>query len=328
MSPILVVGLVVATAAMAGIAAALRRRGGRTVSIRRDAPTTTRSLPTGGLGERIRGVFRGGVDGETWRMLEETLLAADVGVAATTALVDAVRARGVTDGAEALRALRSEMMAVFGSTDRSLALDGSPVVVVVVGVNGSGKTTTIAKLAARLQRQGHRVILGAADTFRAAASDQLRTWGERLGIDVISGSPGADPASVAHDALAAARARGATVLIVDTAGRLHDKRNLMDELTKIVRVLGRDGTPPHEVLLVIDGTTGQNGLAQARAFATAAAVTGVALSKLDGTARGGIAIAIERELGVPIKLVGVGEGLADLRDFMAGEFVDSLLEDR
>lgn len=326
MTPVLVVAVVVAIAAAAGVVAALRR--GRRTDVRRDAPTVTAQRSRGALGERIAAVFGGGLAAGTWDALEETLLAADVGVATATALVEAVRSRGVSDAEEARRVLRSEMVAAFGSADRSLRLEGSPAVVVVVGVNGSGKTTTIAKLGARLAARGHRVILGAADTFRAAAADQLEAWGKRLGIEVIAGSPGADPASVAHDALAAARARGATVLIVDTAGRLHEKRNLMDELGKIVRVLGRDGPPPGEVLLVIDGTTGQNGLAQARAFGRAAGVTGIAISKLDGTARGGIALAIERELGVPIKLVGVGEAPADLRDFVPGEFVDSLLEDR
>ncbi len=318
--------MVAAVAAAAVVLAVVRR--GRSTDVRRDTPTIAPPRPRGGLGGRIATVFGGGVGAGTWEALEETLLAADVGVATASALVGAVRSRGVSDAAEAQRVLRAEMVAAFGSSDRSLTVEGAPAVIVVVGVNGSGKTTTIAKLAARLSSEGHRVVLGAADTFRAAAADQLRTWGERLGIDVISGSPGADPASVAHDALAAARARGATVLIVDTAGRLHDKRNLMAELAKIVRVLGRGGPAPGEVLLVIDGTTGQNGLAQARAFGEAVGVTGVAVSKLDGTARGGIALAIERELGVPIKLVGVGEALTDLRDFIPGEFVDSLLEGR
>jgi fused signal recognition particle receptor len=308
-------------------AVVVRRRRG-VIEVRRDAPTIAPRRASGGLGDRIAAVFGGGVGTAAWTALEETLLAADVGVAAATALVEEVRAGGVSDAAEARRMLRTAMVSAFRSTDRSLHLDGSPAVIVVVGVNGSGKTTTIAKLAARLGARGHRVILGASDTFRAAAADQLRLWGERLGIDVISGSPGADPAAVAHDALAAAKARGATVLIVDTAGRLHDKRNLMDELRKIVRVLGRDDPPPAEVLLVIDGTTGQNGLSQAKAFLEAVGVTGVAISKLDGTARGGIALAIERELGVPIKLVGVGEAAPDLRDFVPGEFVDSLLEGR
>jgi fused signal recognition particle receptor len=304
----------------------LWRRRSRPTAIHRDAPTIAAPVVRQGLGERLAAVFGAAPDLATWTALEETLLFADVGVATTTALVEAVRGRGVKDGAAARRALRDEMVAAFASGDRSLRLVGSPAIVVVVGVNGSGKTTTIAKLATRWHEAGRRVLLGAADTFRAAAADQLRTWGERLGIDVVAGNPGTDPAAVAHDALAAARARGCDVLIVDTAGRLHDKRNLMDELSKIVRVLGRDGTAISEVLLVIDGTTGQNGLAQARAFSAAVGVTGVAVAKLDGTSRGGIALAIERELGIPIKLIGVGEGIGDMRDFAPGEFVDSLLE--
>lgn len=324
MNPTQVVGLVALIAVVAiGIAVARRRRG--SPEVLRDAPTVAAPRSPGGLGERLAMVLRGGIDASTWSALEETLLAADVGVASTNSLVEAVRSSGVKDASEARRVLRDQMVAALSATDRSLRLAGSPAVVVVVGVNGSGKTTTIAKLAALLGSRGHRVMLGAADTFRAAAAGQLKVWGDRLGIDVVSGAPGADPASVAHDALAAARARGHSVVVVDTAGRLHDKRNLMDELRKIVRVLGRDA-PVSEVLLVIDGTTGQNGLAQARAFQEAVGVTGVVVSKLDGTARGGIALAIERELGVPIKLVGVGERLSDLRDFVPTEFVDSLLE--
>ena len=325
MTPLLVV---VAAAVFVVVAVALvwGRRRRRPAQLRRDAPTVVATGARPGLGERLAAVFGAAPDTGTLTALEEALLAADVGVATTTALVEAVRGRGVKDGAAARRALRDEMVAAFASGDRSLRLVGSPAIVVVVGVNGSGKTTTIAKLATRWHQAGRRVLLGAADTFRAAAADQLRAWGERLGIAVVAGNPGADPAAVAHDALAAARARGCDVLIVDTAGRLHDKRNLMDELSKIVRVLGRDGTAISEVLLVIDGTTGQNGLAQARAFSAAVGVTGVAVAKLDCTSRGGIALAIERELGIPIKLIGVGEGIGDLRDFAPGEFVDSLLE--
>ncbi len=313
-------------AVIVGVAGYLvvRSRRGR-VEIRRDAPTIVARRP-GGLGDRLAAAFGSGVGAQTWTELEEALLASDVGVASTTALVDATKARGVKTVAEAREALRSEMVAAFGSRNRTLQLDGKPAVIVVVGVNGSGKTTTIAKLGALLGTRGLQVLLGAADTFRAAAADQLRIWGDRIGVDVVSGGAGSDPASVAHDALAAARARGRDVLIVDTAGRLHDKHNLMDELRKIVRVLGRDNPEPAEILLVLDATTGQNGLAQARAFSSAVGVTGIVLAKLDGTARGGIALAVERELGVPIKLVGIGEGTGDLRDFVPEEFVDSLLE--
>ena len=258
--------------------------------------------------------------------LQEALIGVDVGVATSAALVEAVRQDRPADSMAMRASLRREMIAVLSDRDRRLRLEGRPAVIVVIGVNGSGKTTTIAKLAARLGGQGHKVLLGAADTFRAGASDQLRTWGERLGVDVVAGNPGADPASVAHDALAAARSRDCDVLIVDTAGRLHDKRNLMEELAKVVRVLGRDAPGAPEVLLVLDGTTGQNGLAQARAFAAVTGVSGVAIAKLDGTSRGGIALAVERELGIAVKLVGVGEGQGDLRDFDPVWFVDALLE--
>ncbi len=289
-----------------------------------DAPTTAPRRAA--LGARLAGVFGGGPGPGAWEAMEEALLAADVGVATSRSLVAAVQARRPADGAAARAALRSEMVAAFATSDRSVRLSAAPAIVVVVGVNGSGKTTTIAKLTSRWKSEGKRVLVGAADTFRAGATDQLRVWADRIGLEVVAGSPGADPAAVAHDALAAGRARGSDVVVIDTAGRLHDKRNLMDELAKIVRVLGRDGTAISEVLLVIDGTTGQNGLAQARAFVTAAGVTGVAVVKLDGTSRGGIALAIERELGVPIKLIGLGEAAGDLRDFVPELFVDSLLE--
>jgi fused signal recognition particle receptor len=219
------------------------------------------------------------------------------------------------------------MVEGFGGIDRSLADTGSPAVIVVVGVNGSGKTTTIAKLAAGHMESGRSVLVAAADTFRAAAAEQMITWGDRIGFEVVRGSDGADPAAVAHDALSAARARGKDVLIVDTAGRLHSKRNLMDELTKIVRVLGRDGHAVDEVLLVLDATTGQNGIVQARTFMEAVGVTGIAVTKLDGSAKGGVALAVERELGVPLKLIGVGERPEDLLHFEPERFVDELLGD-
>jgi fused signal recognition particle receptor len=192
-------------------------------------------------------------------------------------------------------------------------------------VNGSGKTTTIAKLGARLQADGVSVLLGAADTFRAAAAEQLSIWGERLGLDVVSGSPGADPAAVAFDALSAARARHKGVVIVDTAGRLQTKHNLMEELGKVVRVLAREAGAVDEVLLVLDGTTGQNGISQARRFTEVVGVTGLVITKLDGTARGGIAVAVEHELGVPVKFIGVGERVEDLVPFDPDAFVDALL---
>lgn len=326
MSPAEIAAAVAALALVAGGLLWWRRRRGRGASIRRDAPTTPADRPIrSGLGARLAAVF-GAAGEETWSALEETLLAADVGVATTTALVEAVRARGMRDPAAAREVLRGEMRSLLENRDRSLTLIGRPAVILVVGVNGSGKTTTIAKLTERLQRSGWTPLIGAADTYRAAAGDQLRAWADRLGAPVVTGSVGADPAAVAHDAVSAARARRCDVVLVDTAGRLHDKRNLMDELGKVVRVLTRAGAAPDEVLLVVDGTTGQNALAQARAFTAAVGVTGIAVTKLDGTSRGGIVLAIERELGLPVKLVGVGEGSGDLRDFDPDEYLDALLE--
>ena len=206
-----------------------------------------------------------------------------------------------------------------------LALGGRPAVIVVVGVNGTGKTTSIAKLAHSLSEEGRSVVLGAADTFRAAADTQLRTWGERIGVPVITGDSGSDPASVAFDAYRTAVDRGADVVIIDTAGRLHSRSNLMDELGKIVRVLAREAGEIDETLLVLDGTVGQNGIAQADAFTRAAGVSGVILTKLDGTARGGVAVAIERTLDVPVKYIGVGEQMDDLVPFDPAEFVDALV---
>ena len=195
----------------------------------------------------------------------------------------------------------------------------------VVGVNGTGKTTSIAKLASQLRSDGSSVMLGAADTFRAAADEQLRTWADRVGVDIVSGQSGADPASVAFDAYQSASSRGIDVLIVDTAGRLQNKANLMDELSKVARILKREAGELNEVLLVIDGTTGQNAIAQARSFADAVGVTGIVLTKLDGTARGGVAIAMEEELDIPVKYIGVGEGVDDLMPFDPDQFVDALL---
>jgi fused signal recognition particle receptor len=262
-----------------------------------------------------------------WEGLEDAMISADVGVVATSEIVGRVRARRPDGPSAALQALREELVSELGDRARELRLAGTPSVVVVVGVNGSGKTTTIAKLAASLADQGKRALLGAADTFRAAADMQLRAWAERVGVEVVSGQDGADPASVAFSAYEAARARGADVVIVDTAGRLQSKRNLMQELEKIVRVLGREADGVDEVLLVLDATNGQNAIAQARVFTESVGVTGIALTKLDGTARGGVVIAIERELGIPVKLIGVGEGPRDLVPFVPSDFVDAILED-
>jgi fused signal recognition particle receptor len=278
---------------------------------------------------------RGADDDEAWEELEEALLAADVGVATATELVERLRARARAERATgpALRELlRAELLEAVGSADRSLALDlltddQRPGIVLVVGVNGSGKTTTVGKLALALAEEGKQPVLAAADTFRAAATEQLVIWGDRVGAPVVRHQQGADPAAVAFDGLASARARGADVLLVDTAGRLHTKSNLMEELRKLRRVLEREGGQVREVLLVLDATTGQNGLAQARQFTDAVGVTGVVLTKLDGTAKGGIVIAVQRDLGIPVKLVGLGEGPHDLAPFDPDAFVDALLSD-
>jgi fused signal recognition particle receptor len=262
-------------------------------------------------------------DDESWERLEEALIRGDVGVPATAELVRRLEARGELSPFE--DALADEVEALFGSPP-TLALDGSPTVILVVGVNGTGKTTTIGKLASKLREHGHSVLVGAADTFRAAAEEQLEIWAERAGADFVGSPRGADPAAVAYDAVEAARARGHDVVIVDTAGRLHTQTNLMAELEKLRRVIaGRIEGAPHETLLVVDATTGQNALQQARLFGEAAGVTGVALTKLDGSARGGVAIAIAVELGLPVKLVGVGEGVDDLRPFDARDYARALV---
>jgi fused signal recognition particle receptor len=262
-------------------------------------------------------------DDAAWERLEEALIAGDVGVRATAELVRRLEARG--DLADLTPALTEEIAAMLGEDGR-LAVDERPSVILVVGVNGTGKTTTIGKLAQKLREHDRSVILAAADTFRAAAEEQLEIWARRAGADFVGSARGADPAAVAFDAIEAAGARGRDVVIVDTAGRLHTQTNLMDELRKIRRVIERklEGAP-HETLLVVDATTGQNGLQQARLFGEAVGVTGVALTKLDGSAKGGIAVAIAYELGLPVKLVGVGEGLDDLRPFDAQDFARALV---
>jgi len=258
-------------------------------------------------------------DDASWERLEEALIYADVGVRATAELVRRLEAR--QDLSELNAALAKEIAALFGEPP-TLDLAHEPAVVLVVGVNGTGKTTTIGKLAWKLREHGRTVTLGAADTFRAAAEEQLEIWAQRAQATFVGGERGADPAAVAFDAVGAAT----DVVIVDTAGRLHTQSNLMDELAKVRRVIaGRVEGAPHEVLLVVDATTGQNGLQQARLFGEAVGVTGVALTKLDGSAKGGIAVAIAYELGLPVKLVGVGEGLDDLRPFDPGDFARALL---
>ncbi|MDK1475090.1 signal recognition particle-docking protein FtsY [Streptomyces sp. 549] len=276
------------------------------------------------------------LDEDTWEEIEDTLLTADVGVAPTQELVERLRERVRVLGTrtpEGLRALlREELLTLVGpDEDRAVRTETSgaedrPGVVLVVGVNGTGKTTTTGKLARVLVADGKSVVLGAADTFRAAAADQLQTWGERVGARTVRGPEAGDPASVAFDAVKEGTAEGADVVLIDTAGRLHTKAGLMDELGKVKRVVEKQG-PVDEVLLVLDATTGQNGLVQARVFAEVVNITGIVLTKLDGTAKGGIVVAVQRELGVPVKLIGLGEGADDLAPFEPEAFVDALIGD-
>ena len=266
----------------------------------------------GGLGSTLKGLFHGGATETTWHELEELLLKADVGPKAASDMVHRVRADHPTGG-DVIDTVRAEILSILGP-DRPLTLDGRLSVILMVGVNGSGKTTTIAKLAHRLKAEGKKVLVAACDTFRAAAVEQL-----------IAQDRGADPGAVAFDAVKASEARGVDVLIVDTAGRLHTKQPLMDELSKIERVIKKAGAAVDETFLVLDAQTGQNGIAQARAFTDAVTITGVVLTKTDGSAKGGIVLAVREELGVPVRFVGVGERPDDLRPFDAGVFADRLL---
>ena len=282
-----------------------------------------------GLGGTLAAIFRGGVDDDTWEEVEDSLIAADVGVEATLELVSGLRERAraenVRTGPEAMALLKEVLRLELGVADRSLRWrDDGTTVWLITGVNGTGKTTSIGKIAAREQAQGRTVVLAAADTFRAAAADQLALWGERAGARVVRQESGADPAAVAFDGWSSATAAGADLLMVDTAGRLQNKRALMEELSKTSRILDREAGHVDEVLLVLDATTGQNGLAQAKAFAEAVDVTGVVLTKLDSTAKGGIVIAIQRQLGIPVKLVGLGEDIDDLAVFDPDAFVEAL----
>ena len=289
-----------------------------------------------GLFGRIAGMFtRADFDEGLWDDLEEVLVASDTGIATTEVILAAVRRRvrdeGVKQGTRVREILRDELIAVLEQPrGQPPAWSRQPVpellVVLVVGVNGAGKTTSIAKMAHAFKRDGAIVLLGAADTFRAAAIDQLKVWGERVGVRVIAHQPNSDPGAVVFDAMSAALNARADIVIVDTAGRLHTKANLMEELKKINRVVQRSVPEgPHETLLVLDATTGQNGLAQARTFTEAVGVSGIVLAKLDGTAKGGIAFAIAHELGIPVRFIGTGERMTDLAPFDAREFVDSLL---
>jgi fused signal recognition particle receptor len=300
-------------------------------------PSVLRSLSDGlaktrkSFAEKIGSLVLGEKIDETFLdELEEALIASDVGTQ-TTAMVladlkERFKRRELSTPAQVRERLKQVLTEILSSSTSSFALAASPAVVLVVGVNGTGKTTTIGKLAHRLQGQGKKVMLAAADTFRAAASEQLTIWGEQAGIPVIKHREGADPGAVVFDALAAAKARAADVLIVDTAGRLHTKSNLMEELKKVQRIIARElPGAPHETLLVLDANTGQNALVQAKMFHAAVGVTGVVLTKLDGTSRGGIVFAINKELSIPVKFVGIGEGIDDLREFVVKEFVDALL---
>ena len=295
------------------------------------APATNLRRALSATGRRFRerldsALGRG--DDQRFEALEEALLGADVGARTTQLLLERVqRQAGRTDDAGALRlAVRAEMLAMLGPSERT-PVGPAPWVVLVTGVNGVGKTTTIGKLAARHKAEGRKVLLVAADTFRAAAIDQLAVWASRAGADIVRHEQGADPSAVVFDGLRAARARAADVVLVDTAGRLHTRTPLMDELAKVRRTVEREVPgAPHEVLLVLDATTGQNALNQARAFTEAAGVTGVVVTKLDGTAKGGVVLAVSQELGIPVRYVGVGEGMDDLRPFDPEEFVGGLVD--
>ena len=281
-----------------------------------------------GLAGALGGLRGRSVDEDAWEELEEALILADVGVPTTMKMLERVRERcaadKVADFDGALSLLREEMEVELGDADLSLSVEGEPAIWMFVGVNGVGKTTTIGKLANREIADGQQVVLAAGDTFRAAAAEQLETWAERSGARFIRGSEGADPGSVIFDAVEHAAAQDATLVMADTAGRLHNKANLMEELRKVRRVAEKGSGNVSEVLLVIDATTGQNGMTQAKVFTEAVDVTGIVLTKLDGSAKGGIVLAIQSELGIPVKLVGLGEGIEDLVEFDAAEFVDAL----
>ncbi len=299
----------------------------------RDRLSIARSSLAGLLG----GVFSGGIGAETWDDLEEALIRADVGVATSTEIMEAVKAKaaevGTEDSAELVDIVKGELVGRLSGFDRSLSADvvaaggePGPAVWLFVGVNGVGKTTTIGKLASREIEAGRQLVLAAGDTFRAAAAEQLTMWAERSDVHIVRGAEGADPSSVVFDAVESAAARNADIVMADTAGRLQTKTNLMEELSKVRRVAEKGAGTVTETLLVIDATTGQNGMSQAQQFADAVDVTGVVLTKLDGSAKGGIVVAIHSELGLPVKLVGLGEGINDLVEFDEQEFVDALFE--
>ncbi len=302
------------------------RRGGFFRRLRESMAKTRQAL-----GSEIQATLFGVLDEHTWERLEEALIMADVGAATTASVVGALEAEageGKLEGGEALSGRLIELLAETARTgDGRIDIRPSPTVILAVGVNGTGKTTTIGKLAWHLHKElGRSVLLGAADTFRAAAAEQLEGWAQRAGCEIVTGPEGSDPGAVAFEAIAQAKSRGVDVVIIDTAGRLHTQGDLMDELAKVRKVIARqlEGAP-HETLLTLDATTGQNGLRQAKLFAETVQVSGVVLTKLDGTARGGIALAIARELGLPVKLIGVGESLEDLRPFDPEDFARALI---
>jgi fused signal recognition particle receptor len=303
-----------------------RQRGGLFRRLRESMAKTRQAL-----GSEIQATLFGELDEQTWERLEEALIMADVGASTTASVVATLEAEATAGQLEGGAALSERLIDLLAETarvgDGRIDVRAKPTVIMAVGVNGTGKTTTIGKLAWHLQNElGASVLLGAADTFRAAASEQLEGWAERAGCEIVTGPEGSDPGAVAFEAISQGRSKGVDVVIIDTAGRLHTQDDLMGELSKVRRVIARqlEGAP-HETLLTIDATTGQNGLRQARLFAQAAEVSGVVLTKLDGTARGGIALAIARELELPVKLIGVGESLEDLRPFDAQDFARALI---
>ena len=296
----------------------------------RDGLSRTTKEILGRFDAIVRGADRAGrestaVDVDTIEALEELLISADLGIAATERIIAAVRTRS---GGESLRDLvKHEIRSIFAAVDRPVTITHRPSVTLIVGVNGTGKTTTVGKLANLLRRQGKKPLICAADTFRAAAVEQIEIWARRAGVEIVRAADGADPAAVVFDAIASGKAKGCDPILVDTAGRLHTRVNLMNELEKIRRIAAREVPgAPQEVLLVLDATVGQNGLTQAREFMGTAGVNGIVLTKLDGTAKGGVAVAIAHDLNLPIRYVGVGEGLDDLVPFSADEFVDALFE--
>jgi fused signal recognition particle receptor len=337
---ILAVVVIVLVAALLLVRGRLARNGGQARVLEQRDPSPTEELAPaseplgrdrapsheGGLGTRIRSLFATGQPGDhVWGQLEELLVRADVGPGTASRMVTDLRERW-TPGADPTSLVADEVVALLGGDDTGLHLPSDRLgVILVVGVNGAGKTTTIGKLAAHLAREGRTVALAGSDTFRAAASEQLDVWARRSGAHLVSQTRGADPGAVAFDAVTSATAKGLDVLIVDTAGRLHTKAPLMEELAKVRRVIEKAGASVDETLLVLDATTGQNGIAQAQAFAAAVLITGVALTKLDGTAKGGVVLAVREQFGVPVKLIGVGEGIGDLQTFEATAFARRLL---